>query len=130
MITTIFIIITFQQSPATIRMIIIIIIFLLIIIMIFQQSPASTMVSFVLSLLLPFMALAAPGSQVEKAPSLSIKKVIWILASDTVFVKLNQYSQILRQQCCLESGGLCNNDRCDGDKVVKNNYKCGDKKVV
>ena len=27
---------------------------------------------------------------VDKAPRLSIKRVIWILASDTVFVQLNQ----------------------------------------
>ena len=44
---------------------------------------------------------------VDKAPRLSIRRVIWILASDTdtdtdtVFVQLNQYSQILRRQCCL-----------------------------
>ena len=34
----------------------------------------------------------------------SIRRVIWILASDTVFVQLNQYSQILRRQCCLVVG--------------------------
>ena len=39
--------------------------------------------------------------KLDKAPRLSIRRVIWILASDTVFVKLNQYSQILRWQCCL-----------------------------
>ena len=37
----------------------------------------------------------------DKAPRLSIRRVIWILATDTVFVKLNQYSQILRRQCSL-----------------------------
>ena len=30
----------------------------------------------------------------------SRRRVIWILASETVFVQLNQYSQILRRQCC------------------------------
>ena len=79
MMTTIFIIIIFQQSPATIRMIIITIIFILIIIMIVQQSPATTMVSLVLSLLLPSMALAAPGSQVEKAPCLRKSLGSWLL---------------------------------------------------
>ena len=39
--------------------------------------------------------------KLDKAPRLSIRRVIWILASDTVFVQLNQYSQILRRQCCL-----------------------------
>ena len=39
----------------------------------------------------------------DKAPRLSIRRVIWILASDTVFVKFNQYSQILRRQYCLVS---------------------------
>ena len=51
----------------------------------------------------------------------SIRRVIWILASDTVFVSicqylsvfvpLNQYSQILRRQCCLtypSSSHKCN----------------------
>ena len=36
---------------------------------------------------------------VDKAPRLSIRRVIWILAS--VFVKLNKCSHILRRQCCL-----------------------------
>ena len=40
---------------------------------------------------------------VNKAPRLSIRRVIWILAAVTVFVKLNQYSQILRRQCSLLS---------------------------
>ena len=31
----------------------------------------------------------------------SVSEVIWILASDTVFVQLNQYPQIPRRQCCL-----------------------------
>ena len=50
---------------------------------------------------------------VDKAPRFSIRRVIWILASDTVsvFVQLNQYSQILRRQCCLRlchiSGLFC-----------------------
>ena len=39
----------------------------------------------------------------DKAPRISIRRVIWILASDTVFVKLNQYSQIMRRQYCLVS---------------------------
>ena len=43
----------------------------------------------------------------DNTPCLSIRRVIRILASDTVtvtdtvFVKPNQYSQILRRQCCL-----------------------------
>ena len=47
--------------------------------------------------------------KLDKAPRLSIRRVIWILASDTVtvpdavFVKLNQYSQILRRQTAMLS---------------------------
>ena len=43
---------------------------------------------------------------VNKAPRLSIRRVIWISASDTVFFKLNQYSQILRRQCYLLLSGV------------------------
>ena len=47
--------------------------------------------------------LANGWSPIDKAPRLSIRRVIWILASDTVFVfvKLNQHLQILKRQCCL-----------------------------
>ena len=37
--------------------------------------------------------------------------VILFLASDTVFVQLNQYSQILRRQCWLTGGGRCRRRR-------------------
>ena len=37
----------------------------------------------------------------DKAPRLSIRIVIWILLSDTVFVNSKKYQQILRRQCYL-----------------------------
>ena len=37
----------------------------------------------------------------RQGPRFSIRMVIGIFCSDTVFVQLNQYSQILRRQCCL-----------------------------
>ena len=37
----------------------------------------------------------------KQGPRFIIRMVIGIFCSDTVFVQLNQYSQILRRQCCL-----------------------------
>ena len=39
--------------------------------------------------------------QVRQGPRFSIRMVIGIFCSDTVFVQLNQFSQILSRQCCL-----------------------------
>ena len=44
--------------------------------------------------------IVKPG-KVNEAPRLSVRRILWILASNTVFVRLIQYSQILRRQCCL-----------------------------
>ena len=41
------------------------------------------------------------GSRGRQGPRFSIRMVIWIFCSDTVFVQLNQFSQILSRQCCL-----------------------------
>ena len=43
------------------------------------------------------------GSRGRQGPRFSIRMVIWIFCSDTVFVQLNQFSQILSRQCCLSS---------------------------
>ena len=40
-------------------------------------------------------------NKVDKAPSLTINRVIWILASDTQ----PTYLHILTRQCCLQQGG-------------------------
>ena len=37
----------------------------------------------------------------RQGPRFSIRMVIGIFCSDTVFVQLNQFSQILSRQCCL-----------------------------
>ena len=46
--------------------------------------------------------------QVERrqGPRFSIRMVIGIFCSDTVFVQLNQFSQILSRQCCLPTSPL------------------------
>ena len=36
----------------------------------------------------------------DKAPRLSIRRVIWTLAFDSVIVKLDHNSQMLRRKCC------------------------------
>ena len=38
----------------------------------------------------------------RQGPRFSIRMVIGIFCSDTVFVQLNQFSQILSRQCCLD----------------------------
>ena len=48
---------------------------------------------------LPIVAML-PLKSIDTAPRLSIRSVLWILTSDAVFVKLNQYSQLLRRKCC------------------------------
>ena len=44
----------------------------------------------------------------RQGPRFSIRMVIGIFCSDTVFVQLNQFSQILSRQCCLTEPGLPN----------------------
>ena len=41
----------------------------------------------------------------DKGSCPSISNVIWILSSDTLFVSLTKYFQIVRRQCCLRSKG-------------------------
>ena len=61
----------------------------------------------------------------RQGPHFSIRMVIGIFCSDTVFdtvfVQLNQFSQILSRQCCLESGRVYNLD-----KDLDYNLKCDD----
>ena len=42
----------------------------------------------------------------RQGPRFSIRMVIGIFCSDTVFVQLNQFSQILSRQCCLPTSPL------------------------
>ena len=51
-----------------------------------------------------FPPLPSPPSThitTRQGPRFTIRMVIGIFCTDTVFVQLNQYSQILRRQCCL-----------------------------
>ena len=52
---------------------------------------------------IPGWQIECKWPQVRQGPRSSIRMVIGIFCSDTdtVFVQLNQYSQILRRQCCL-----------------------------
>ena len=45
------------------------------------------------------------GRNTRQDPRFSIRMVIGIFFSDTVFVQLNQFSQILSRQCCLTLTG-------------------------
>ena len=54
------------------------------------------------------------GSRGRQGPRFSIRMVIWIFCSDTVFVQLNQFSQILSRQCCLSRGGVSRCRSCVG----------------
>ena len=47
------------------------------------------------------LAVGQNVSLSRQGPRFSIRMVIGIFCSDTVFVQLNQFSQILSRQCCL-----------------------------
>merc|ERR1711994_188150 len=48
-----------------------------------------------------FSGICSHQSNFKQGPRFSIRMVIGIFCSDTVFVQLNQFSQILSRQCCL-----------------------------
>ena len=64
----------------------------------------------------------------RQGPRFSIRMVIGIFCSDTVFVQLNQFSQILSRQCCLLLSTKSNTEgTVSFPTELLENKSCGDR---